>query len=252
MTNYSFPKIIPGYRAQKTKREIPWRTIFLAIIFATLFLGLIYLLFLSPVFKIKTVELSVTAQVNHEEVQNLLKQDALGKNIFSWNKNNVEKAINSRYPLVNNLLVYKGLPNTLRIVIQETMPKIQWETGDKIYLISTDGLVINEGKDDNLIKVVDTKGLPINQGERILPSFFIDFLSNFKDEAKKMDLNIKNFTVSESLFDLTAVTDKNIKLILSPTRSATESLKEYKDAVDKVGQPKEYIDLRFTNRAFVK
>ena len=252
MVNYSFPKVIPGYRPQKAKKQIPWRKILLSIVLGILLIGLFYFLFFSPIFKIKTVELSVTSQVNHDQVLKILQQDAIDKNIFLWNQNSVQKEVENRYPLATNLLVYKGLPNTLRIVIQETTPKIQWETGGKIYLISDSGQVINEGTNNGLIKIIDTKNLAINPSERILPTFFIDFLSDFNDEAKTMGLNIKNFTVSESLFDLTAVTDKNIRLILSPTRNAAESLKEYKEAVDKVGQPKEYIDLRFTNRAFVK
>jgi cell division septal protein FtsQ len=252
MVNYSFPKVIPGYRPKKPKTQIPWRIILLAIFFGALFLGLIYVLFLSPIFKIKDVELSVTTQVNHDQVLTLIKQSAIGKNIFFWDKSNIEKEIQNQYPLTADLLVYKGLPNTIKIVIQETTPKIEWLTGNKIYLIDDQGQVIKEGVNDQLIKVVDTKNLSINPGDRILPSFFINFLTDFTTQAQKFGLKIKNFSVSESLFDLTAVTDKNIRLILTPTRSAAESLNEYKQTIDKLGQPQQYIDLRFPNRAFVK
>lgn len=246
------PKVLPGYKREKPKKIIPWKQIFLFIFFMLILSSLVYLLFFSSVFKIKDVELSAATQINREEVSLIIDNDAIGKNIFFWDKNNVEREINNRYPLVLNLLIYKGLPNTLKVVVQETAPKIVWETNAKLYLVDETGRVIKEGDNKDLIKVTDTKNLVINPGEKILPSFFINFLDEFNVGAKKIKLNIKNYEVNESLFDLSAVTDKNIRLILSPNRSAQEALSQYQKTIEKLGQPKTYIDLRFSHRVFVK
>lgn len=246
------PKVFPGFKREKPKKVIPWKQIFLFIFFIIILGGLIYLLFFSPIFKIKDIELSAATQVNREEVLSMIKNDAVGKNIFFWDKNNVEREINNYHPLALNLLIYKGLPNTIKIVIQETVPKIAWETGGKVYLVDDTGRVIKEGVNEKLIKVIDMKNLVINPGEKILPSFFINFLDEFSLGAKKIKLKIKNYEVNESLFDLSAVTDKNISLILSPNRSAQEALSQYQKTIEKLGQPKSYMDLRFAHRVFVK
>jgi len=246
------PKIIPGYRKEKEKKKIPWKQIFLAILFLAIFSGLIYLLFFSPVFLIKDVEISNASQVDTNKVLTLVKKDSLGQNIFFWNKDNAQKLINENYPLSINLLVYKGLPNTIKIVIQETAPKIDWQIQDKHYLVDEEGRVIREGKDNKLIKIKDNKNVSIELGQKILPDFFINFVEDFLSKADEAGLKIDHFEVNESLYDLNAITDKNIKLILSPQRNAAETMDEYKKTIEKLGQPKEYIDLRFQNRAFFK
>jgi cell division septal protein FtsQ len=246
------PKVLPGFRREKPKKQIPWKQIFVGILVAIIFLGLIYLLFFSAVFKIQDVELSGANSADQNIILQMVKQNAVGKNIFLWDKNTVENEIYSQYPLISTVSVYKGLPNAIKVVLQNTTPVIDWQTGGQTYLIDQNGKVIKQAAQNGLIKVVDLENLAVNPGDEILPQFFINFLNDFLTATKKTNLKIDHFEVSESLYDLSAVTNKNIKLILSPERNPSDMLQQYQQATGKVGLPQQYIDLRFPNRVFVK
>ncbi len=244
------PKIIPGYRPVQ-KRDIPWGKILLGLLSLSVVGGLVYLFFFSPVFVIKEVEIGHTAGVDKDSIRELAFQDALGKNIFLWRGERLRGEILRKYPLVVQVLVYKGLPDTVKIVLQETTPVFNWETQGKSFLIGERGRVIKEGKNDKLFTVKDNKNLPVTIGKKIVPLSFVRFLQDFLQEARKEGLKIDHFEVNESLFDLWAVTADGLALIIAPTRTPKEMLYQFKKA-KALFPPHEYIDLRFSHRVFVK
>jgi len=244
------PKIIPGYKPSK-KKEIPWRSIFLFILLLGFIAGIIYLFIFSPIFKIKTIEMGRIVGANREDILNLINEDTLGKNIFLWQKNALEKEILAKDPLILNILVFKGLPSTLRIVFQETSAQISWQTQSKNYVIDERGRVLKEEENNKLVKVVDAKNLEIKPGEKIIPSTFINFVKDFYSEAYSAGIKITYFEVNESLFDLNAYTDKGLKLIINCNRSPSDMIDQYLKAIGKIS-PQEYVDLRFAHRVFIK
>ncbi|MCD6195090.1 FtsQ-type POTRA domain-containing protein [bacterium] len=250
MSIQRMPKVIPGYRSSK-KTEIPWKKIFLVIFFVAIISALFYLFLLSPVFVIKEIEIGHTAGVEKKEIEEIAKSEALGKNIFLWQGQNLKDQILSKNPLVLEVLIFKGLPHTVKIVLQETTPIMNWETGGKTFLLGEKGRVIKEGKNSKLLRVKDNKNLPVAIGRKIIPYSFGEFLLSFQKEAKEKGIKIDHFEINESLFDLWAFTDNGIALIVSPTRSPQEMLSQFIRAKEMIA-PTEYIDLRFSHRVFVK
>lgn len=244
------PKIIPGYRPSK-KREIPWGKIFLLVFGGGLILGTIYLLLFSPVFSIKEVEIGHTAGSNKKEIEDLAKAEALGKNIFIWSSQKLRNKILEKYPLVLEVLIFKGLPNTIKVVLQETSPVLNWETQGRTFLVDERGRVIQEGQNSKLLRLKDNKNLSVEVGRKIVPSSFGEFLVSFQKEAEAKGIKIDHFEINESLFDLWAFTKDGVALIISPTRSPQDMLSQFAKVQELVA-PAEYIDLRFSHRVFVK
>jgi len=248
----SMPKIIPGPAARRYKKlEIPWKRIFLSIFLLLLFFAAIYLLFFSSTFSIKEIEIGHIAQAEKEKIQNLAEEEALGKNIFIWQKSTLEKKITTQYPLILKIVIFKGLPHTLRIVIQETSPQLNWLSQDKSYLIDEKGRIIKEGKNNKLITIIDRKNLGVKQGDKILPVSFMDFIDDFNQQAEKIGIKIEYFEIYESLFDLWAKIKDGKKMIITPLRKPEEMLEQYQKSVA-LFTPSEYVDLRFPQRVFVK
>jgi len=250
MAIHSMPKVIPGQKIKK-QRYIPFKEIFLSLFLLAVVSAIIYVFIYSPVFKIKEIEISALEGIKKEEVLDLIKKEAQGKNIFLFKGESLKKEISTKYPLILNVLIFKGLPSTLKVVFQETRPVLNWETNKKVYLVDEKGRIIKEGQNNKLLKVVDSKNIEVKQGAKIIPISFIDFFEEFNNEAIKKGLKISYFEIGESLFDINVYLDNGIKLMINSNREPSETLSQYSKAIELV-RPKEYIDLRFSHRAFVK
>lgn len=109
---------------------------------------IIFLLFLSNVFgfwNVKNIDIDLKedSYINEDEVLVSL-QKILGSNIFLVSPSDVKSVVSSKHGFVKDVVVEKKIPNTLRLVVDEYVPKYVGYYQDKCVLFSKEGSNIKE------------------------------------------------------------------------------------------------------------
>ncbi len=121
------------------------------LLFLVLLVGLIYLMFFSTVFNIKTIEITGLSRVSASEVEKiawgqsdqnrywLLRQN----NLLVFDKNNLSRTLTDTYHF-KEIKINKSLFHTLKINLTEREYGYIWQENDKYYYIDQAGYLINE------------------------------------------------------------------------------------------------------------
>jgi cell division septal protein FtsQ len=119
-----------------------WFRILRPILVAGLLVLVVYILTIIGVFKIKEIEL----ENELEYVGNITKvtNQYLGKGYFSLNLEQLEGDIQSYDNYVKEVKAEKIFPNSINILIQEYEPQYYFENKEVCYIISQEGLLLEE------------------------------------------------------------------------------------------------------------
>src|SRR3989338_6136059 len=119
-------------------------------IFALMVITIIclWLLFFSKLFEITEIEVSGVGDGQAKEIQALAKDLAenrlLGRNnLLLYNKNELSRILNEKY-FLDNLIINKKLPHTLKIVLKEKQQIAVWYEDDKYFYLDNAGNIINQ------------------------------------------------------------------------------------------------------------
>lgn len=236
--------------------------------------GLIYLIFYSPVFKIKSVEVSGAQEIPAGEIEALVWQQTnlsrflLGRqnNLFLFDKNKLETELKNKYVLADLNLKKKYLfKSKLSISFTEKKFAIVWREGDKYYFAAADGGVIKEinpaeikNKNYPVIEGVGESKIYdnqiIGQGEKI--NFILDL--NEKIKNSQLNFTVEKFIIDETLLNAVkaAVASSGPQIVFSIkeepakqlNRLATLIKEKLKDDLYK----KSYIDLSYGEKIYYK
>jgi len=216
---------------------------------------LIYLIFFSTIFKINNFQ--IIGNVSDDSNKKI--ENARGENIFFYNSKILEEDLKKDNPQFLNIKVSKGIPNLLRVKIEERSPQIIWKTDNKIFLVDEEGVAFKEIPTEEsytLPKVTDNKNINMIIPSQIATSNFIIFIKDLFNKVNgdpSYSIKIESFQINETIFQVDAITDKGIKMIFDTTRPLSDQLdafsKVYKDHKDEI---KEYIDLRVEGWVYYK
>lgn len=252
------PKIIAPEEEKKRKFHFSRRTFFI-ILFLIGIMLVIYWLFFSSFFEVKNVDLKRTSLVDGEQVKKVV-MFALNNesNIFLYNGTEIAEKIKENFPLISEVNIQKGIPDTIRIIIIERQPKIVWQTEGKKYLVDEDGLAYLEADVNNakeLPVVIDSRNVPVKLSTKIVSRNFLNFVREMIDKFNpRSGLKIKELRVDETTFDLNILTTDGFSVIFDTTRSAENELDDLHRVLAHLNgaKPKEYIDLRVEGWAYYK
>lgn len=212
---------------------------------------LVYLFLFSPLFKIKGVEIIGNPS---QEVRDYLNQ-YIGRNLFLVDSKEIKTQVESYSPELYSVKVLRGIPSTLRVDFDERSPKLIWQTNNKYYYIDENGQLYKEAPalNTDIPLVIDTKNIVVTVPSQIAGSSFVEFIKNAKSNIKSSGIEITQFDISETIFQVEAVTNASIKLKFDTTRNLTDQI----DAFTKVfsehkADIKEYMDLRVEGKVYYK
>lgn len=214
-------------------------------------IGLIYLFFVSPVFKIKRIDYIGTPTDDSMKYINTF----VGQNIFHLNSMQIADNLKNKESQLENVTVSFGIPNVLRIKFEERQPVAVWQSNQDYYLIDENAIAFKkiEKVQDDLMLIVDTQGIKINVPTRIASTKFVEFTQNVKDKIKMLEMKAISFEISETTFQVAVLTDKNIKIIFDTTRSVTDQIDAAKEVYDlHKNDIKEYMDVRVEGKVYFK
>ena len=245
------------YRTYK-KRKLNKRGIMLIIALLLLF-GLVYVLFFSPIFKIKEVLISGNQKISSDEIKNSL----ICNNIFLTTTKSVKSQLLQKFPEIMDLKISKNIFNKkLEINIQERESiGIFCETSkDMCFYFDKNGIVFEKAPDTSgglidLIKDYSQKEFKI--GDEVLNKDLIDNILIIKNELfQKIGLKVASFDIdSYPVEELRVVTNESWYILFSLNRDIKSQLLALEVALDEKIQNRsslQYVDLRIENRIYYK
>jgi len=227
-----------------------WSNIFLLLVI----LSVIWLLLYSPFFRINEIIVEGNKLVPAEQITTQVEN---GENIFRFDLDGARKKIIAKNPMIEDLVIYRGIPNALKIVVLEKEPAFVWQSRGKSYLVDDTGIVDREITPDefnDLLKIVDQKNLEVKIGSQIVSMDFIAFVKKINDDFfANTNIKISGYQVAETTFDLIVTTEAGFYLKFDTTRSAEKQLSDLKNIIityrDSIH---EYVDMRINGWAYYK
>lgn len=224
---------------------IMWLSLILIVVTA-----IIYMIFFSSWFKIKNIEIIGNPSETIKSNLNGL----VGKNLFSFNAGHVEQSFMDIDRNYLKIKIYRGIPDTVRIVFTNRDPKIIWQTNGSQYFVDQTAFIFKAA--DNSVKlpvVVDKSNLVVKVPMKISTEDFVNFVLSADAELLKNKFKIINFEVSETMFQVSAVTDGNLRIMFNTLRPLSEQIDAFGKVYEQNKQDiKEYVDLRVEGKVYFK
>ena len=219
------------------------------IFLSFLIIILLWFLFFSRFFKIKTIEIEGSL---NDEVKAEINQ-FYNQNILTFVLGNKEEWLAKKQTSIETLEIRRGLPSTLKIKVNVREPIIGWKTQEKTYLLDKNGVVFELEGANSVPVVEDTKNVAVSNGEQIVTPEFVTFTYDFVDRVKAQNMQITAMRIIETTFQIEADTDQGFRIIVSTITDLDNQLK----ALSKVLETKrsdihEYVDLRIEGRVYYK
>lgn len=217
-----------------------------------LLIGL-YFIFVSPLFKLKQILVEGNKSIPVEDIE---KHFDLGANVLLFSTKNAENGLIDTYPQIQNVQIFKGIPDAVKVVIYEKEFKAVWETkGIKYYLSSHGEITKQVGEDKtDLPLIIDKQNFSVKPNEQIVSPNFIAFITNISENLnKEAGINPNHYEVTETTFDVNLYTDAGFYVKLNSLRSSKKQLENLKKVLtEKRADIHEYVDLRIDGWAYYK
>ncbi|MCA9308074.1 FtsQ-type POTRA domain-containing protein [candidate division WWE3 bacterium] len=232
--------------SQKKSNTLSLRFTLLILFLACIFCTAFYVLFYSPVFFVKTINVFGTGQYsNKEDIRTIALGATNNIKSFELSKENLKILILKNFKGIKDARVTIEYPHTLNIVIEERKPKFLLSTSDTNYVVDTSGLIFGEvqQKDFELPRIIynDKVGIGILLEPNTLNTY-LELIAQSKD----FDIQINDIKLYENY--ITANLNTGEEIFMSSTQPIAESLAKLKQVYTELKDSKNdtrTIDLRY-------
>lgn len=262
---YKFKEVSHKEKIKKIK------FLFFSVGICGLFLVVMWVIFLSPIFKIKNIDIiSNNTYLEDSDIKKIISGIApwgLKENLIFVSNSRLKAELTAMFPAITDISVKKKLFNTLTVNFKKRIPIGIWcqPTGDELqagncYYFDKDGIVFAgapQTEGSLILKLTDLSKNNSSLGDRVLDKNQINFVINFSNEINENGkFKILEFKIKpNSSVNFEAITDKDWSIYLDDTQDvkiAANNLLTILDEVVKKTGNLEYIDLRIPSRIFYK
>lgn len=243
--------------------------IWFGLLLVSTILLVLWLIFYSPIFQIKTIEVSGHERINKEEISGLVRAYLderyfsfwPRKNYFTLDNDSVGELINAKY-FLNSVNIKTKFPNQLNVEIIEKQYAYAWVEGDKAYFLDSDANILGEGSQDEArgrdIAILKLQGSSRIQDKKVdLDKKYLtgaDYL--IERLGSDFALKIQAFNVDIANEALKALPESNPELIFNPLLDLERQLKKLKIVRDERLKDdfskKTYIDLKIGDSVYIR
>ncbi len=255
--NYKQPKIYTARNQKESRKSFDVKKIhFRFVVFLVVIVLALYTVFLSGFFTIEEIVVDGNELVSSEQIIDSVE---LNRNIFFFDTDYYENLIEIRVPEIKQVVIYKGIPNAIKIEVLEYEKSLLWKSADKYYLVSSQGFaykdVTNNFADfEKLPLVEDYAAIKVCDNQQVTGPSFIAFVS-IVDEQIESVANIQpvKFSITETTVDVFLETNRGFYIKFDSMRSSKKQLDNLiKVMIEKGDQVHEYVDLRIDGWAYYK
>jgi len=162
----------PRLNRDREKRQHRWRVFGLGLLIVII-IGLIYLLFFSPIFQIKNVQVIGLEKIKPENIDNLMNEYRAERrwlvltnnNLLLFNSEELKSRIKQKY-FFEKLEIKKKMPATIVIELKEKISAVDWLANNLCYHLDMSGMAIEycDGASPNMaIKDMLNKGVVVGE-----------------------------------------------------------------------------------------
>ncbi len=239
------------------------------IFLLALILGTIYLIFISPIFRIKNISAQGTDKVSGESIVNAVNQYLGGsyfriiskKNFLFASDKKIAAFLQDNFKELKEITVTKKFPASLAIAATGREKAMTYCGQEKCFYIDGEGIVFDQAPEIyggiNIV-LKDYSGRQIKLGDKAIEPSLISFM--LKDNQlllEDLNLSLLNFQIdSYPSIDVRAITAEDWKIIFDINRDPQPQIDALKAILDeKIKDQRnrlDYIDLRVEDRAYYK
>ena len=257
----------------KKKQNIFCNKLFwLTLIIVFLLLGIVYFIYFSSVFEIKSitiekkevVESPGVSKVSQETIQNIndlasmeIKNRLLfwdSENIFLFNSGSLEKEIKNNNPQLLTAEVRKKWPNKINIYLENKVGVVLLEKEEELFLLDNNGEIFARANSLDLdLPKLSKPGYLLDSKEPILSNEELVKVLKIKNNLDGLNIIIDQFVVS-SKDKLVVKTSQGWEIYLTLQTDLDWQLTKLKAVLEEKIPPEkrkdlEYIEVRFGNLA---
>lgn len=255
--NFENPRLLKAREGRK--RILKKATMYFGIIIA---LGLIYLLFLSPVFTIEEIEINGLEKIEKSNLDKIINEYRQGRALLLFPRNNLwlfsqadlkDKVYKHYY--FDKFEVKKKLFNNIAISLKEKESAINWLTNNLCLHLDLTGTAIEYCESDKgLLTVLDKRNKELQVGDQAVDKEELAKLLELNSQLKALN-QFKQFALEKDNKLVTVNAEEILRIkfdITSGTRDQIARLKALLDNEDFNGNLKKlkYIDLRFGEKVY--
>lgn len=224
-----------------------------------------WLLFWSPVFTVKNVEVQGSLLSKPDAIDALVPR---GGSIWFIQESRIKQAILASEPVVN-VSILRGIPDSIRVVVEERKPVMLWQSGDGVSLIDEGGEVLFTYKLpefptaetepgttlNQLPRVTDTKNVPVQVGGSIATQQFTGFVTQLQTELGVYlpDMVVARLEVQETTYDLQVVTVEGLRVQMNTLGDPAVQVRNLKRLLTQESiPPTAQVDMRIDRWAYVR
>ncbi|MDP3981944.1 MAG: FtsQ-type POTRA domain-containing protein [bacterium] len=254
-----------------------WKTtwFWVSILLTLTILGILYIIFLSPVFVVNAIVVEGDLkELAREEVVSVIRenlsQDILwisSESIFSVSVTRAEQELKNRYKAIESVSFKKRLPKTLSVMVRERIGVARWCADPKeesCVVIDKTGQAFREAREeDNVILLFGDVGDEhnIQKSDTVIEEARLSRVLQIVREGERIlhalapGVNVARVMVQNNRVE--QVTSEGWHIIMSESTDLSwQGIKlaaVLEDHITKQQRPLlEYIDLRFGNQAYIR
>jgi cell division septal protein FtsQ len=250
---------------QKPKRDYSsfFRFIKLTAWFGSL-AAIVWVLFWSPVFKVTQVEVEGSLLSNATAISESVPR---GGSIWFFSESTVRAQILASQPVID-VKVYRGIPHSVKVVVEERKPVILWQSGEGVSLIDAGGEVlftykladfptseVEPGTTLNqLSRVIDSQSIGVVTGTNIAAPQFVEFVANLQREMATYlpELKVVRLEVQQTTYDLLVVAESGLRVQMNTLGEAAPQVRNLARLITQENiASNAQVDLRIDRWAYV-
>lgn len=254
-------------REYQERKKSPKFLIWVIAVSIILIIGsLFYLIFFSPVLKIKFISFEIDdyplVRIDEAELKNEVNKILSKKfyfitldNLVFFRKNEIIKFL-SADEKIENFKIKRVLPQELKIQISAWQPEaIFFSSAQEYFLLNKNGWPIKNISESQAI-LADLVIIADKIGEEGTIFHFL-FIFDFMKRVRAFDFKINKIEIlkEKGVLEYQAITSENWKIYFEPKENLNEQINNLSLVIrEKITDRNklEYIDLRFGNRVFYK
>lgn len=256
-------------RRDREKKEISWKSKLIIAWILFLILALVYVLFFSPIFKIKETKISGNQAISNEDVQDSLNGFLSKKILIVFNRNNIFLATSSKlrevltkdFLRISSIEINKNIfKKTIDLKITERKEAGIFCKGGECYYIDKQGVIFEEAPQTSgtlILLIKDYSERDIEIGTEVIEKEFMAELIDLRTYLfDKFNLRVLEFVIETiPCKDLKVNTHEGWYILFDKSKNLKNQFQALKSVLEEKVEEREnleYIDLRIENRAYYK
>ena len=251
-SDLKFQKVLFSTEKQKKEEEFKFSRKIVVYVAYLIIIGLaFYFVFISNFFRIKSISVE---NVKSVEIEDYVNSSLLGKNILLMLPGRYLEDLVAKFPVLEQARIVRGLPDTVRVIIDEREQKFIWCNLKACYEVDNNGYIFNEvEKTSAAVALTDLGNVEISELKQVASKNFIKFFVKALEQIGDAGIEVTEAQIDKTTFKLEFISAEGWRIIMDTSGSLNNQVSAVRQVFEK-NKPDihEYIDVRVEGVVFIK